>query len=411
MAIGITRFDRGRRRGECSSHPFEGPYLRSLGLSSLGRTDFYLPLTSELLTLVNPFGILLAPSVMKHWHEDMSRIQGRLAVGASRAAGGTSRANGTLGPLLGMEPNGFYADRPATSSYADPPLPWTPSATDLPLPPTVENAANILARTFVDAHVQDWCGVLHKEGEDEFALNHLRDRCAGLRGTDDEDAEVACDVCSGFAEWFVFDAEPDVAANPALAEPPICTVIVDAAGIEAESAAGDFDTASLARRWCETGITVEVTGPETVSLGEFVQLIAQVLGTSDSAVTWTASGGVITQDGLFSSREVGTFVVLATSVANENAVGSIEIEVISTLAGTYTGNSFDYDGQDTPPQAGAPDPCEVTISVSGDATLSFRQLNSTLQPENVFAIIVSETSIEGTNGRTPERTISATGRR
>jgi len=238
-------------------------YLTSLGLNPLERSDFYLPLTSELLTRINIGGILFAQSVVPRWHEDMRRVQGAIRFFAPQLPQDTQLANGLMGPLLGMQPNGGYVDRIASSTYLDVTLPWTPTATAIPLEPTVTNARNIVSRTFVDAHVDDWCAVMSVDGDDEFSLVRLRDRCVRLSEQDDNDADVACDVCARFAEWFVFDPEPDVAANPALALAPACSVLLGEGGIRATAAAGDFDRASLARTWCATvelfleGLSVE----------------------------------------------------------------------------------------------------------------------------------------------------------
>ena len=223
-------------------------YLNSLGLALSIRDDLYLPLTSELLTSIDMPGILIPRSVRTRWHNDMARIQQRLSTRASIDSGGVNLADGGLGPLLGMETNGFYEEKAARSPYADPPLPWTPTPTDQPLPSTVANAANILSRTFRDAHVEDWCAVLHENGDDEFSLTKLREVCTAQPGT----ADAVCAVCASFAEWMVFDPDPDVAANPTLAQPPICTILAGTPGIQAKSVEGDFDRAALAKRWCET---------------------------------------------------------------------------------------------------------------------------------------------------------------
>ena len=257
-------------------------YLRSVGLDPLGRTDLYLPLTSELLTTVDLPGVLIPRSVRTRWHNDMARIQGVLSVGATDDPGLTDLADGDLGPLLGMEPNAFYAEKAARSSYADPALPWTPTAVDTELPSTVANAANILVRTFRDAHVEDWCGVLHEDGTDEFSLSEMRRSCLDLKAQG-ADAEVACGVCASFAEWMVFDPTPDVAANPGLAEPSICTVLAGQPGIEADSEAGDFDRAALARRWCETDSACAVGPPGPVT------------GDLDTPFVLAEAGGLIIQ--------------------------------------------------------------------------------------------------------------------
>lgn len=245
-------------------------YLRSLELDPSGRSDYYLPLTSELLTTVDLPGVLIPRSVRTRWHNDMARIQFFLSFSASNEAGAATLADGDLGPLLDMEPNAFYQGKAALSSYTDPPLPWTPTPTDVELSSTAANAANILSRTFREAHIEDWCGVLHEGGTDEFSLTHLRDTCISLRDQG-ADAETACGVCASFAEWMVFDAEPDVAANPALAEAPLCSILTGSTGIQADSEEGDFDRQALAKRWCEDApISVLVAASTEVQYRDFI---------------------------------------------------------------------------------------------------------------------------------------------
>jgi hypothetical protein len=153
--------------------------------------------------------------------------------------------------------------------YADPPLPWQPTATSIPLAPRVENAGNIMARTFVDAHAQDWCEVLHEDGDDEFSLAHLRGRCTDAN--EEGDGEVACGICERFATWMVSDPEPADGANLDLAEPPLCVLLTGREGIEAESEAGDFDRRALAKRWCEDApIYVLVAASTEVQYQDFI---------------------------------------------------------------------------------------------------------------------------------------------
>ncbi len=259
-------------------------YLRSLGLDSFGRSDFYLPLTSEMLTTIDMPGIVIPKSVRTRWHEDMRRIQGFLAFSAPLDPKGINLANGELGPLLGMETNGFYEEKAARSPYADPPLPWTPTPTDQPLPSTVANAANILSRTFREAHVEDWCGVLHEDGDDEFSLTKLRDTCTDVAAQGGA-ADAVCAVCASFAEWMVFD--PDGAASPAVSGPPICNILANNPGIMVTSAPGDFDRAALATRWCHEEPLPGIGPVAPVWRGPLVYSYSETLSNSDPSVLFS----------------------------------------------------------------------------------------------------------------------------
>jgi hypothetical protein len=70
------------------------------------------------------------------------------------------------------------------------------------------------------------------------------------------------------------------------------------------------------------------------------QFSATVTGLADTTVTWTATGGSITQAGLFTAgQETGAFSVSATSVADPNSVGIAQITITAILPGHYHGGS------------------------------------------------------------------------
>lgn len=152
-------------------------FLANLGLTPelASQDSLYLPLTSTVLSKVDIFGArLIDAAIVDRWNEDMAGIQDFLQFGARTDPFGTTLAQGALGTLLSMSPNAAYS---GVADYTDPPLPWVPEPLLVPSEPRVENAGNIMSRTFVDAHAQDWCDVLHEDGDDEFALKALRDRC------------------------------------------------------------------------------------------------------------------------------------------------------------------------------------------------------------------------------------------
>lgn len=243
-------------------------FLTSIDIDPDETTTLFLPLTSDLLTRVN--GVverlegepLFAPEVLSRWHEDMRRIQGFLSRHATNEPFETYLADGDLGPLLGLEPNATYAGVPG---YADPALPWDPVRSIAPIAPTIENAGNILARTFLEAHAAEWCAVLRPTGTDEFSISRLRDRC--VNASPDEELAV-CTICADVARFFVVD--PD-----GLTDEPVCARLGGADQRIEFQAEGDESTAELAVRYCESG-----------ALGVFLdalRIVDQRNGTSEEA--------------------------------------------------------------------------------------------------------------------------------
>jgi len=81
-------------------------------------------------------------------------------------------------------------------------------------------------------------------------------------------------------------------------------------------------------------VSVVLTGPTvslspagaTLGIGESQQFTATVTNSSNSAVTWTATGGSVSSTGLFHAGNTpGTFSVTATSVADPTRSGSAQI--------------------------------------------------------------------------------------
>ena len=78
-----------------------------------------------------------------------------------------------------------------------------------------------------------------------------------------------------------------------------------------------------------TQVSISVS-PGTASLqaGEQQQFTAMISGTSNTAVTWTASGGAITTSGLYTApAAAGTYTVKAVSSANSSASASAMVSV------------------------------------------------------------------------------------
>ncbi len=222
--------------------------LVSAGVDPAAVDGRFVPLTAEALgrVLVDDFGLRL------RFAEDM-RLARRTLDRGGRTPEATTLADGGLGPLLGMQPNGAYDI--GAANYFDPPLPWTPTAISEPLTPTIENAANILPRVFLDAHADDWCDAIDAASNDELSLAHLSDRCIELTTAADggsaeavDLASVACGACADLARWFVFSIDSD---DPKLAALPLCSVLAGAAAHDVHADDGD-DRNTLALRFCHT---------------------------------------------------------------------------------------------------------------------------------------------------------------
>jgi hypothetical protein len=234
-------------------------YLAALGLPPAVGVG-YIPLTSSILSAIRIGSAgLIDSEIANRWNEDMRGIQRILRVQVRIDPDGSTLANGAMGPLLGMRPNAAYLGVP---SYTDPPLPWRPSLMLVPPEPRVEAAADLLSRTFVEAHADDWCAVLSVEGQDEFSVDWLRRRCSALTIQDDPDADVACSVCTRMAEWFVV-AQPDDAVDPELLLPGVCSLLAGHEGIPVSSRPGDDRTAPAAR-WCGPAVQVEGLSVERI---------------------------------------------------------------------------------------------------------------------------------------------------
>lgn len=77
-----------------------------------------------------------------------------------------------------------------------------------------------------------------------------------------------------------------------------------------------------------TAVTVTVSPANpTIGLGQSQTFTATVSGTSNPAVTWSATGGTIDAAGRFTATMPGTFQVTATSQASTNSAGSTTVNV------------------------------------------------------------------------------------
>ncbi len=80
-------------------------------------------------------------------------------------------------------------------------------------------------------------------------------------------------------------------------------------------------------------VTVTVSPAQPMATGGSQQFTATVTGTSNTAVTWTASGGTVTSAGLFTApAAAGSYTITATSMADSAAKGSVTVSVVTATA-------------------------------------------------------------------------------
>jgi hypothetical protein len=100
---------------------------------------------------------------------------------------GTEAADGAIGPVLGIRPNGAYVNRNPLASYIDPDLPW-PATRDA-YTPDAASRATALARLFRRAHAADWCAA-----QTAADLEALRARAQNA-SLDAAARSASCEVC------------------------------------------------------------------------------------------------------------------------------------------------------------------------------------------------------------------------
>ena len=123
-------------------------------------------------------------------------------------------------------------------------------------------------------------------------------------------------------------------------------------------------------------VTVAVS-PPAVSLtpGQTMQFTATVTGTSNTAVTWSATGGAITASGLYTAGNVsGNFSVRATSAADTTVSDTAMVSIINaSVYGTWTGTVNRLESGPQPvrvqmvrPLPGATNPFQGTTGAADD---------------------------------------------
>jgi len=156
------------------------------------------------------------------------------------------------------------------------------------------------------------------------------------------------------------------------------------AAITASLGCGGVTTAAKASN-STSALSVQVT-PSTVSVqtGSTQQFSATVSGGATSNVTWSATGGSITADGLYTAPATpGSYVVQATSTTDTSVSGSATV----TVLGSSTSPQILF----SPAQlsfgtiaVGATSTQNLKITNAGAGTLTVSQLNFT--GDDVFSV-------------------------
>lgn len=219
---------------------------------------------SRSLPLLTDLGAetFIPPPQTVRWRTDVARIVSTARRHAIDSPEGTDLANGDLGHLLGVPPNGRYlipARKPV--SYSDPPLPWPGD----PTRPT-EEAAQIhaLLGVFHRAHADDWC---RRVSTTELAWMQTAARDPSA---DAPTHAAACEACAEFAARHLRQGTGPGSYDTTLE--PLCHHLLP----PAERGASRYvyqrprqgaDVTSLARSWCGCADALVLTAQGVARVG------------------------------------------------------------------------------------------------------------------------------------------------
>jgi hypothetical protein len=273
----------------------------------------------------------------------------RFNLGAAAAAGltlalaadpttadGIDIASGFLPAIAGVLPNPGYARGDAAThvppaTYADPFPPWKVKESN----PDIARRSVPLNLTFADANAGDRCTELGTAD-----LDALRDAVSDARprGQPQEEIDARCGRCAQIvAPHLRFGAN---SGNFDAAREAYCALAVpNASAFVYTGEPGPFtgqeprDFASLmeaARTACHCYQVTVALAPATATMNASQTRLfaATVTGTPNTAVTWSATGGTITQAGVYTATANGTFTVKATSVADPTQFASASVSVV-----------------------------------------------------------------------------------
>ncbi|MBI2820693.1 MAG: hypothetical protein HYX74_00580 [Acidobacteria bacterium] len=107
------------------------------------------------------------------------------------------------------------------------------------------------------------------------------------------------------------------------------------AGLYAVRATAQADTSKFAEATASVILVTVTVSPSSVTLapGGTQQFSAVVGGTSDTAVTWTTTGGAVTESGFYvAPREPGVYIVRATSQADSSKFAEATVNVMGDVS-------------------------------------------------------------------------------
>ncbi len=204
-----------------------------------------LPVDSRLASMIVPNlaraagNATVTPALRNQFRLELVRAMSIARITAKDAPDGVQLAEGSLGPLLGAQPNGRFVSRTPLAPYIDPDLPW-PGTADLATPSASERAL-ALARLFHRGHAADWCNAT-----DASRLAALRAH-AGDTSLDTSGRAAACEACAEVVQRHL--RVGSALAYDTSAE-PLCHYLATTPAYVFQPASSGADTATLARAWC-----------------------------------------------------------------------------------------------------------------------------------------------------------------
>jgi hypothetical protein len=133
--------------------------------------------------------------------------------------------------------------------------------------------------------------------------------------------------------------------------------------------------------------TVTVIAPVSVSInptassvapGNTQQFSATVSGSTNSSVTWTASGGAISSSGLYTAPSIsGTYLVTATSVADSSKSASATVTVSAPVSVSVTPTA-------TSLIAGGTQPFTATVSGTTNSSVTWTASGGTISSSGLY---------------------------
>lgn len=116
----------------------------------------------------------------------------------------------------------------------------------------------------------------------------------------------------------------------------------------------------------------------SVGVGQTRQFAATVTGTTNTAVTWSATGGTITSGGLFTAgSSAGTFAVTARSAADTSKTGVSSVTVTQAVSVSITPTSATV-------QAGQTQQFTAAVAGSGNASVTWEATGGTVSSAGLF---------------------------